>query len=261
VGTTNRTYARDYENALTEDTVALMRVHSSNFRVVGFVESASLEELASLAHGRGLLLLDDLGSGCLLDTRAYGLSEEPTPQDSIRAGADLVMFSGDKLLGGPQAGIVVGKRDLVATLRRHPLVRALRMDKASIAGLNATLLHYARGEAEQEVPVWQMISAPLTQIAATARRWARLIGEGATVVDGRSMVGGGSLPEESLPTKLVAIPAASGAVLEALAKRLRQGDTPVVGRIEDGRLLLDPRTVAGRDQAALIRSVKAALAG
>jgi L-seryl-tRNA(Ser) seleniumtransferase len=261
VGTTNRTYARDYENALTEETVALMRVHSSNFRVVGFVESASLEELASLAHGRGLLLLDDLGSGCLLDTRAYGLSEEPTPQDSIRAGADLVMFSGDKLLGGPQAGIVVGKRDLVATLRRHPLVRALRMDKASIAGLNATLLHYARGEAEQEVPVWQMISAPLTQIAATARRWARLIGEGATVVDGRSMVGGGSLPEESLPTKLVAIPAASGAVLEALAKRLRQGDTPVVGRIEDGRLLLDPRTVAGRDQAALIRSVKAALAG
>ncbi|HEU0074642.1 MAG TPA: L-seryl-tRNA(Sec) selenium transferase [Dehalococcoidia bacterium] len=261
VGTTNRTYVRDYEEAIGEGTVALMRVHSSNFRVVGFVESASLEDLAALAHSRGLLLLDDLGSGCLLDTRVYGLSEEPTPQDSIRAGADLVMFSGDKLLGGPQAGVVVGKKELIAKLRRHPLARALRMDKASIAGLNATLLHYAKGEAEREVPVWRMIAAPLTEISARARRWARLIGEGATLVDGRSMIGGGSLPEESLATRLVAVPAAGGAALEALAKRLRQGETPVVGRIEDGRLLLDPRTVASRDDAAVVRAVKAALAG
>jgi L-seryl-tRNA(Ser) seleniumtransferase len=261
VGTTNRTYARDYEDAIAEATVALMRVHSSNFRVSGFVATASLEELAALARARGLLLLDDLGSGCLLDTRAYGLGQEPTPQDSIRAGADLVMFSGDKLLGGPQAGIIVGKRELVARLRRHPLARALRMDKASIAALNATLLHYAKGEAEREVPVWRMISVPLTEVHARARRLARLIGEGATVVDGRSMIGGGSLPEESLPTKLIALPAAGGAELEALAKRLRLGETPVVGRIEDGRLLLDPRTVASRDHAALVRAVKAALAG
>jgi L-seryl-tRNA(Ser) seleniumtransferase len=135
------------------------------------------------------------------------------------------------------------------------------MDKASIAGLNATLLHYAKGEAEREVPVWRMIATPLTEISARARRWARLIGEGATVADGRSMIGGGSLPEESLPTKLVAIPTASGATLEALAKRLRQGETPVVGRIEDGRLLLDPRTVERREDAALVGAVKAALAG
>jgi L-seryl-tRNA(Ser) seleniumtransferase len=261
VGTTNRTYARDYEDAIAEATVALMRVHSSNFRVSGFVATASLEELAALARARGLLLLDDLGSGCLLDTRAYGLGQEPTPQDSIRAGADLVMFSGDKLLGGPQAGIIVGKRELVARLRRHPLARALRMDKASIAALNATLLHYAKGEAEREVPVWRMISVPLTEVHARARRLARLIGEGATVVDGRSMIGGGSLPEESLPTKLIALPAAGGAELEALGQRLRLGETPVVGRIEDGRLLLDPRTVASRDHAALVRAVKAALAG
>jgi L-seryl-tRNA(Ser) seleniumtransferase len=261
VGTTNRTYVRDYEDAIGEATVALMRVHSSNFRVVGFVESAALEDLAALAHSRGLLLLDDLGSGCLLDTRIYGLSEEPTPQDSIRAGADLVMFSGDKLLGGPQAGVVVGKKELIAKLRRHPLARALRMDKASIAGLNATLLHYAKGEAEREVPVWRMISTQLTEISARARRWARLIGEGATVIDGRSMIGGGSLPEESLATKLVAVPAAGGAALEALAKRLRQGETPIVGRIEDGRLLLDPRTVASRDDAVVVGAVKAALAG
>jgi len=261
VGTTNRTYARDYEDAIGEETAALMRVHSSNFRVVGFVESASLDELASLAHTKGLLLLDDLGSGCLLDTRFYGLSEEPTPQDSIRAGADLVMFSGDKLLGAPQAGIVVGKKDLIAKLRRHPLARALRMDKASIAGLNATLLHYAKGEAEREVPVWRMISVPLTEVTSRARRLARLIGDGATVVDGQSMIGGGSLPEESLPTKLIAISLKSGAELEAVAKRLRQGEPAVVGRIEDGRLLLDPRTVASRDYASLVGAVKAALAG
>ncbi len=260
VGTTNRTYVRDYEDAIGEDTLALMRVHSSNFRVVGFVESAALEPLVALAHERGLLLLDDLGSGCLLDTRAYGLSQEPTPQDSIRAGADLVMFSGDKLLGGPQAGVIVGKQELIAKLRRHPLARALRMDKASIAGLNATLAHYARGEAESQVPVWRMISAPLTTIGVRARRLARLIGEGAAVVDGRSMVGGGSLPEESLPTKLVAIRASGGAALEALARQLRQCETPVVGRIEDGLLLLDPRTVDRRDEAALVDAVRSAVA-
>jgi L-seryl-tRNA(Ser) seleniumtransferase len=260
VGTTNRTYLRDYESAIGDETVALMRVHASNFRVVGFVQSAALSDLAELARDRGLLLLDDLGSGCLLDTRVYGLGEEPRPQDSLRAGADLVLFSGDKLLGGPQAGIIAGRRDLIATLRLHPLARALRMDRASIAALNATLLHYAREEAEREVPVWRMIATPVSEIAARARRWARLIGEGASVADGRSMIGGGSLPEESLPTKLVALPAASGAALEALARHLRLGEPSIVGRIEDGRLLLDPRTVDPREDATLVRRAKEALA-
>jgi L-seryl-tRNA(Ser) seleniumtransferase len=258
VGTTNRTYLRDYEAAIGESTAALMRVHASNFRVVGFVESAALPDLARLAHERGLLLLDDLGSGCVLDTRTYGLLEEPTPQQSIAAGADLVMFSGDKLLGGPQAGVIAGRRDLIARLRRHPLARALRMDKSSIAALNATLLHYVKGEAEREIPVWRMIAMPVRQVGARARRWARGIGENASVIDGRSMIGGGSLPEESLPTKLVAIPAAGGAELEALARRLRLGDPPIVGRIEGGRLLLDPRTVDPRDDAKVIEGVKAA---
>jgi L-seryl-tRNA(Ser) seleniumtransferase len=260
-GTTNRTYARDYEAAIGEETAALMHVHRSNFRLLGFVESPSLHDLATLAHSRDLLLLDDLGSGCLLDTRTYGLSEEPTPQESIRAGADLVLFSGDKLLGGPQAGIIAGRADLIARLRRHPLARALRMDKASIAGLHATLLHYARDEAEQQVPVWRMISTPIKTISARARRWSRLIGEEARLVDGRSMIGGGSLPEESLPTRLVAINAGGGVTLEAVAKRLRTGEPAVVGRIEDGRLLLDPRTVAPIDDAALVRAVKLALSG
>ncbi|HEX5369646.1 MAG TPA: L-seryl-tRNA(Sec) selenium transferase, partial [Dehalococcoidia bacterium] len=257
VGTTNRTYLRDYEVAMTESTVALMRVHSSNFRVIGFTESAEPADMARLAHERGMLLLDDLGSGCLLDTRAYGMLPEPTPQDSLRDGADLVLFSGDKLLGGPQAGIIAGKAELVAALRRHPLARAVRMDKASIAGLNATLQHYARGEAVEKVPVWRMVALPIEVIERRARRLARSMGEVASVVDGRSVVGGGSLPGESLPTKLAAIAAPD---VDALARRLRLARTPVIGRVEHGRLLLDPRTVDPRDDVELLRLLREALA-
>jgi L-seryl-tRNA(Ser) seleniumtransferase len=263
VGTTNRTYLRDYEAAVGEATVALMRVHSSNFRVIGFTESAELADMSRLAHERGLLLLDDLGSGCLLDTRVYGLMAEPTPQESLAAGADLVMFSGDKLLGGPQAGIIAGRRELVAGLKRHPLARALRMDKASIAALNATLLHYARGEAEREVPVWRMISAPVEEVDRRAHGWAEELGPSPansyslSVVDGRSMIGGGSLPEESLPTRLLAIEHPD---VEGVTKRLRLGEPAVVGRVEHGRLLLDPRTVRSTDAAGLVEAVRRALA-
>jgi len=235
-------------------------VHTSNFRVTGFVASAELAELARLAHAKGLLLVDDLGSGCLLDTRAYGLAPEPTPQASLRAGADLVLFSGDKLLGGPQAGITVGRRELIERLRRHPLARAVRMDKASIAGLNATLLHYAKGEAAAKVPVWRMIATPVAAIERRARRWARAVGDGATVVDGRSMVGGGSLPEEGLPTKLLAIPPAPGRSAEALARRLRAHEPPVVARIEHDTVLLDPRTVHPLEDRVVVEALKMALA-
>jgi L-seryl-tRNA(Ser) seleniumtransferase len=226
---------------------------------VGFTDAPSLLDLGRVAHEHGLTLLDDLGSGCLLDTTQFGLAAEPTVAQSLAAGADACMFSGDKLLGGPQAGIIAGRRDLVEAARRHPLARAVRMDKATIAGLHATLLHYLRGEALTEVPVWRMIAAPAAEIEARARRWKRSLGSRAKVVDGRSMVGGGSLPEESLPTKLVAV-AGEGAWVTGLARRLREGGPPVVGRIEGGTLLLDPRTVAPEEDAALIAALKRALA-
>ena len=177
VGTTNRTYLRDYAEAITKRTGALLRVHASNFRVVGFTEQPAIEGLASLARERGLLLIDDVGSGALIDPRHFGLGEEPLVQASVAAGADVVLFSGDKLLGGPQAGIAAGRRDAIAAMRRHPLSRALRMDKASIAGLAATLEHYARGEAVEQVPVWRMIAAPAAALRRRARRWARVAGE------------------------------------------------------------------------------------
>lgn len=257
VGTTNRTYLRDYESAITPDTVAIIRVHASNFRIIGFTESPSMQDLARLAHEHGLLLMDDIGSGCLLDVTGFGLAREPTVLESLAAGADLVLFSGDKLLGGPQAGIIVGRSEFVEQLRRQPLARAVRMDKSSIAGLNATLLHYLRGEALAKVPVWRMISTSLGEIEHRAKRWSRAIGAPARVVEGRSMIGGGSLPEESLPTKLVAI-AGDGAYLSDLARCLRTGNPPVVARIEHDTLLLDPRTVRPDEDRVLVVAVRAA---
>jgi L-seryl-tRNA(Ser) seleniumtransferase len=260
VGTTNRTYLHDYESAITPETAAIMRVHASNFRITGFTETPSIEDLGRLARERGLLLLDDIGSGCLIDTARFGLAPEPTVQESVTAGAGVTMFSGDKLLGGPQAGIIAGRGDVVEKMRRRPLARAVRIDKASMAGLSATLLHYLRGEAMEKVPVWRMISAPLPQIERRARRCAREIGQAARVIDGRSMVGGGSLPEESLPTKLVAIDGDGAHVTEA-ARRLRLADPPVVARIEGNSLLLDLRTVAPEQDRRLTAAVKAALSG
>jgi L-seryl-tRNA(Ser) seleniumtransferase len=256
VGTTNRTYIEDYEAAITADTALLLRVHHSNFQLSGFVHQAGLTELVELGRRRGIPVVDDLGSGTLLDTSAFGLAHEPMVQESLAAGADLVTFSGDKLLGGPQAGLLVGHGELVAKLRRHPLARALRVDKITIAGLQATLLHYLRGEAVREVPVWQMIAAPLDEIERRARSWKRRLaaqGITATIVTGESTVGGGSLPGETLPTQLVALAAASP---DELARRLRLGEPPVIGRIEEGRFLLDPRTVLPGEDEELLQAIK-----
>jgi L-seryl-tRNA(Ser) seleniumtransferase len=246
VGTTNRTYARDYAEAITERTAAILRVHASNFRVVGFTESPELRELAALARERGLLLIDDVGSGALIDPRRYGLSAEPLVQDSVRGGADVTLFSGDKLLGGPQAGIAVGRRQAIERMRRHPLARAVRMDKASIAGLSATVEHYARGEAERQVPVWRMIAEPTEVLGRRARRWSRACGPHAVAVEGRSTVGGGSLPGDELPTVVCSVSPPDGDA-DAFAAALRRADPAIVARIHEGRVLLDPRTVDPRE--------------
>ena len=256
VGTTNRTHARDFTQAIAAEAetvraAAILRVHSSNFRQVGFVAMPGLDELAAIARHAALLLIDDLGSGSLLDTTAYGLAPEPPVQESVAAGADLVTFSGDKLLGGPQAGLIVGRAELVERLRRHPLARALRVDKLTLAALDATLAAYARGRAVEEVPVWRMIAAPAAELERRAAGWcARLAQHGieAAVRPGESAVGGGSLPGETLPTHLLALAAPQA---DAAAARLRAGTPPVVCRIQRGHLLFDPRTVLPEQDDAL----------
>jgi L-seryl-tRNA(Ser) seleniumtransferase len=258
VGTTNRTRAADFDGAVGPKTAALMRVHSSNFRIVGFTESPSLDELAAVARTRGVLLVDDVGSGCLLDTAKYGLPPEPTPQASIAAGADVVMFSGDKLLGGPQGGLIVGTKDAIAKLKRHPLARAVRLDKTSIAGLAATLGIYVEGTAEEKIPVWRMIAMSLDTLSSRASAMAAAVGDAASVIDGLSMVGGGSLPEESLPSRLVALALPPGTNATALAARLRS--RRIVARVEDRRVLLDPRTIAPDDDATVADACRVALA-
>ena len=259
VGTTNRTHVGDYESAIDEEVALLMHVHYSNFKVLGFAQQVSLLELVDIASQHALLVIEDLGSGCLLDTSPFGLAHEPTVQEAIAEGADLVCFSGDKLLGGPQAGIVVGRADLIAALKRHPLSRALRVDKTTIAGVQATLLHYLRQEATEKVPVWQMISLSVEEIQEKAAAWRdRLKGWGveAEVITGLSTVGGGSLPGETLPTRLVALRVAAP---DRLAQGLRTGDPPVIGRIEGGQFILDPRTVLPGEGQDLLSGVEQAL--
>jgi L-seryl-tRNA(Ser) seleniumtransferase len=259
VGTTNCTYARDYEEAIGPGTVALMRVHSSNFRLVGFTTEVTLEEIVAVAGRHNVIVLDDLGSGCFLDTAAFGLAPEPMVQQSVRSGATLTFFSGDKLVGGPQAGIIVGKKEYIDKLKRHPLARAVRIDKTRLAGLAATLLHYLKGEATTEVPVWRMIAAPLAEMERRAGVWAKAFGEGARVVAGETMIGGGSLPGGSLPTRLVAIDDGRKAITRTIAEKLRRRDIPVIGRIDKDVLLLDPRTVLPEEDETVIEALKGIL--
>ena len=267
VGTTNRTYARDYEDAVTGETAAFLKAHASNFRVEGFTAAVEPAELVELGRSHQIPVLHDVGSGCLLNTEKYGMVHEPTPQESVKAGVGLTFFSGDKLLGGPQAGIVVGTRELVARLERHPLARAVRIDKLSLASLTATLLHYLLNEAEGKIPIWRMISLGVEEIERRTHFWREALETKApetkaTVIPARSAIGGGSLPGETLPTFVLAVPcqAIPGGASAVLA-RLRQGETPVIARIEDGQVLLDPRTVLPEEDAYLIKGLQTAVAG
>ena len=260
VGTTNCTYASDYEGAITPRTSGLMRVHSSNFKLMGFTSEVSLEELVAIGDKNDLSVFDDLGSGCFLDTTRFGLSPEPMVQQSVAIGAGLAFFSGDKLVGGPQAGIVVGKKQYVDKLKRHPLARAVRIDKTRLAGLAATLVHYLKGEAEAKIPVWRMISAPLDDIEYRAGQWAGVLGDMAQVIPGETMVGGGSLPGGSLPTRLVAIGGEGKKkgqnMAQAISRRLRGRDIPIIGRIGEDVLLLDPRSVLPEEDEIVLQALQ-----
>ncbi|HEY87909.1 MAG TPA: L-seryl-tRNA(Sec) selenium transferase [Dehalococcoidia bacterium] len=264
VGTTNCTYLADYEQAINPRTAALIRVHSSNFKLLGFTYSVTLEELVALGHRYHLPVFDDLGSGCLLDTTKFGLDPEPMVQQSIALGVELALFSGDKLLGGPQAGIIVGKKHIIDKLKRHPLVRAVRIDKIRLAGLSATLIHYLENEAVIKVPVWRMLSTPLEEIEKRARLYAQALASSARIIEGESMIGGGSLPGGTLPTRLLALGGQGKRknkdLAQAIAQRLRCQEPPIVGRISDNLLLLDPRSVLPEEDETVLESLCSVIA-
>jgi L-seryl-tRNA(Ser) seleniumtransferase len=259
VGTTNRTRVADFEGPLVEGRAKLvLRVHPSNFRLDGFTEAPDPEQLADLAHANGAIVVDDLGSGALLATERYGLAHEPTPSERLAVGADLVTFSGDKLVGGPQAGFIVGRQDLVARLRRDPLARAMRPDKATLAAVAATLALYRAGRAEAEIPVWRMIAVDASSLRGRAEALARDLDAGDRVdaVATEATIGGGSLPGETLPSFGLSI---GGGSADRTLAALRRGSPSVIGRIEGGRVILDLRTVeAGRD-GEVATAIRAAL--
>ncbi len=262
VGTTNRTYVRDYAAAITERTGAILRVHASNFKVSGFVASPEDRSLGALARERGVAFIHDLGSGTFIDTSRYGLAREETVREAVAAGADVVTFSGDKLLGGPQAGLAVGRASAIAALRAHPLMRAVRPDKITLAALVATLELYRDGRAESDIPVWRMIAATQSTLTKRARALAAALarqGAEAEVIETESTIGGGSLPEETQPSRAVALGARHGHANE-LAARLRATTPPVIARVIEDRVALDLRSVQAEDDELLARTVTAALA-
>ena len=239
VGTTNKVRLSDYESALQEPTALVMRAHRSNFKIIGFTEEPELKEIVEIAHTSNVIVADDLGSGALIDTAKYGFAHEPTVQESLSAGVDIVCFSGDKLLGGPQAGIIVGRKELLDKVKKHPLARAVRADKTCLAGISATLTHYLKDEAEREIPVVRLMSVTLAQVSARAEAWREALGQG-EVIKSESTVGGGSLPEEVIPTCALALTVKSP---DKFLKKLREANPPVIARTENDKVLFDPRTV------------------
>ena len=256
VGTTNKTYLDDYENNLhTVNTGLILQVHHSNFKIVGFTAEPSLAELVELGARYGIPVMHDLGSGTLLDTAKYGLAHEPTIQESVASGAAVVTASGDKLLGGPQAGIILGRADIIARIKKHPLTRAFRVDKMTLAALQATLLAYLEGTAEEELPTWRMVSLDVPTINRRARKWRRILaqaGISAEVVDAESAVGGGSLPGQTLPTRALRIATPHAA---KIAAKLRDAAVPVITRLEEGAIWFDPRTVLPEQESILLAEV------
>jgi L-seryl-tRNA(Ser) seleniumtransferase len=265
VGTTNRTHLRDYEQAITGETALLLKVHTSNFRILGFTAEVSLKDLAALGGARGLPVMEDLGSGCFIDLSPHGIEHEPTVQETIQAGADVVTFSGDKLLGGPQAGLILGKKQFIDRIKKNPLNRALRIDKLTLAALESTLKVYLDpAQVMKALPALAMLACPLQELEGRARRFERKLNKGTagecrvTLREDSSQVGGGALPLQVLPTRVVAIrPLTLSAA--SLEERLRKSAPPVIARVKEEEVLLDLRTVAEEEESVLLEAVKKAL--
>jgi L-seryl-tRNA(Ser) seleniumtransferase len=255
VGTTNKVRLADYEDALRGGAEVVMAAHHSNFKITGFTEEPEISDLIQHTHNAEAVFIYDLGSGALVDTSRYGLMKEPMVQDAVQEGADLVCFSGDKLLGGPQAGIIVGKREFILKLKKHPLARAARIDKLCLAALATTLLAYLKGKWETDIPLWRMVSMPVEEIHFRAVQWKNTLGVG-EVIEGESAIGGGSLPQETLPTFLFALDVRQPNHFLLL---LRESNPPVIARIQDGKVVFDPRTVANKEESIFLKNVKTEL--
>ncbi|MDX9993390.1 MAG: L-seryl-tRNA(Sec) selenium transferase [Anaerolineales bacterium] len=261
VGSTNKVHLRDYEEALDQSVSVkpslVIRAHRSNFRIVGFTEEPSLKDICETAHAHNALVIDDLGSGTFFNVEKYGLSHEPTILESLAAGADVVTFSGDKLLGGPQAGIIVGKKTLLDKIKKHPLARAVRADKTCLAGITATLLHYLKDEAETEIPIWRMIAQTPESLKARAESWKQETGPSTSlrmsVVPAESTIGGGSLPGENLPTYVLSLNIPKP---DAFLAKLRQQNPAIIARTENDQVLLDPRTVLPEQDALVVEALR-----
>jgi L-seryl-tRNA(Ser) seleniumtransferase len=251
VGTTNRVRLEDYEAALSEGATLVMHAHPSNFKVIGFTGEPGLGELVTLAHAKDAIFIDDIGSGALIDTSSFGLSKEPMIQESVKAGSDLVCFSADKLLGGPQAGIIIGKKEMISRIKTHPLARAMRVDKLCLAALEATLIHYLMGDALAEIPTWMMIAVPLAVIRKRAEGWQRHLGVGEVIAD-YSTIGGGSLPGETLPTYVLSIQVKRA---DKVLAALRQNSPHIIARINEDRILFDPRTVLDSEDKVFLEGL------
>ena len=250
IGTTNRTYAKDYENVVSDKTGAILIVHASNFKQTGFVHSPTITELINIGVKKGVPIIHDLGSGCFVDTTKFGLPSEPTPKESISKGVAIAMFSGDKLLGGPQCGIIAGKKEVIEKLSQHPLYRAIRIDKVNLAGLTATLLHYIRENHLEEIPVLKMISQTESGLRLRSLHLQQSVGKSLKVIKGFSTIGGGSMPEETLPTWLLAIPGKEKSKM--IFDSLRESNPPIISRIENDMVLLDPRTILPKYDDVLV---------
>ena len=255
IGTTNRTYLKDYEKAINKNTAAIISVHASNFEITGFTHKPSLTEICSLAESYQIPLIHDLGSGCLVDTEPFGLVHEPTPEESIKNGASLVLFSADKLLGGPQAGIIVGKSNLLNEIAKNPMARAVRIDKFTTSSLQTTLNHYIKKEITKKIPIWIMISQKKSSILNRVKKWQSVCKIQTQICETQSTIGGGSLPGQLIPSYSLSISETKSLTAQLISKKLRENSMPIISRIENQKVLLDARTVFPKQDKIIISAL------